>query len=234
MCAAVLTLTLSACGDDTESDASVESVIGPAATGAPFDPDAPLGQEQVEQVLLRVGDLENGFDLRPPAENREGTEFGCLGQIDDLQEFDKPPATYAESVYVGRRGLPRDQGQVVFSGAGSYDSVAAAESSYAELRASLDGCDRVKVKTQGYRYDLLVAASDRSTPPADEQFDVVAKGTFRYKKQGPWSYVTLYAVARVGNEVLTTAIQATAQGSDLDQTAEDMLKISVDRLEALA
>lgn len=228
---ALLALTLSGCGDDTEGDSNdVSGVVGPAAT-APVDPDALLEQDQVDSVLLDVSDLDAGFSVRPPQAN-ESNSFQCMGRIDDLHEFGDPPATYDESVFYGANGEPKKDNATIFHGVGSYESVEAAQQSFNELRDLMRECREVKFRAEGYRYDLLVATAETATPPADEQINLTAKGTYTYKKNGPQPYMAHYSVVRVGNEIVTLAMSTTAY-DDLAGKVSDLLATSLDRLQVL-
>ena len=226
---AVLTLALSGCAEaDTAPDLSAS--MGPAASGPPFDPNAPLDEERLAEVVVTTSDLPSGFEEDLDPSDEDNSLFGCMARIDDLDTFGEPAATYDEASFDGSGG--EVEGLNLFSGVGSYDSPEAAASSFNELREHVEACRLVKFKKSGGRWLIRLEADNDLTVEGDEQVNLTGSGKVRVEGNA-YDVGVRFSVVRVGNAIVTAAIVGTT-GNDLAPVLDPAFQASADRLIQIA
>lgn len=208
----VATLALAGCGDSTDDTNQVSGTMGAAATGAPFDPDAPLDEEHLAEVLVQVDELDPGF-VEGTVDDEDNSVMKCLALLDDLPEFGEAPASYDEQTFDGTGGDV--DGLSLFSGIGSYDSTDEAAAVFQELSSQAEDCPKVSSRVDGARWKFVNSVDDEVTVDADEQLNLVTEGTLRldgqkYPVRGKWS------VALIGNNIVTVAMVGVSENNPVD------------------
>lgn len=216
-------LVLSACGESSQDDGPVGEV-GAAATGAPFDPDAPLDAEQADQVVLTEADLGSEFDEQS-SDQEDNSVLSCLAVIDDLDEFGPSAATHAERSFTAT--YDAGQGRL-YSGVDSYDSEAQAADTFAALKEHAEGCGVLTDQQAGLRWRIETRVEEVSTTDADERIDIHGEGSVTLKKDKD-PYLVDYAVGRVGNSIVMVALIHVNQ-KDPGPTVDEGFTTSLGRL----
>lgn len=223
LCVAALSLT--ACGDSSDDDGPVGEV-GAAATGAPFDPDQPLDEDQARAVLVTESELGSGF-VETGSQKEDNSVLSCMAVVDDLDQFGPQPSTKVERSFSSQP----NENQRLLSAVNSYDSESKAGEVFSALRDHVSDCGHLKDRQKTVRWEADTDVSDENEEGTDEKFVLVVDGTVRVKKDSA-PFLGNYAVARVGNTIIMVALINTID-DDPKMLVDYLFGKSLERLVAL-
>ncbi|WP_067432559.1 hypothetical protein [Nocardioides jensenii] len=226
---ATTTLTLTACGDQSEPPKDLGAAMGDPAL-PPYDPDEPLEAAELAEVLVTASEVGPEFKERT-AKSPETDSFDCLSRIDDLEDFGSPDG-YREIVFQGRTKEQRYTS--IFASVASFDQTGdsddAALLTWGKIDEQMAACTKVRTRDKNGRVQVDLRYDDTLQVDATEQASLTGKGFYSYKGQS-YPQVVTYTVVLVGNEIITVA--AFSEVPDVLSRVDPLVKASVDRLNEL-
>lgn len=182
--------------------------------------------EAVQALLTQENVGQDDFKLSKDDDEDDDSSLGCLDALDD--QDDAP--TDVERNFVADTEI---EAPTIISGVASYDKVSDASDSFESARDAFDDCHKVnETDKDGAVTKLnLTVDEEKTTSKADEQLNVVGVGSVESNgfevPVGIW-----FSAVRIDNHL--TLVGMSDLETDKDRSLDDLVKIAVDRLEAVA
>ncbi|KQY57205.1 hypothetical protein ASD66_15710 [Nocardioides sp. Root151] len=226
-------LTLTACGDQTDPPKDLGAAMGDPAI-PPYNPDEPLDDDQLAEVLVNASDVGPEFKERTQ-KSPENDSFGCLARIDDIDDFGTPD-NYREIVFNG--SSKTQQYTSIFASVASFDQSDTTDESdndaalltWGKIDQHMKACTKVRTRDKHGRVQVDLTYDDSLDVSADGQSSLTGKGFYTYDGKR-YPQVATYTVVWAGNEIITIA--AFGERPDVLSRIQPLAKASVERLNAL-